>query len=98
LPKCWKIDRLGDFIQTENRKGDMTVDPIHDIELEDCPVCRGPGCLQEEQDWCFYTACLDCGSHTAEIRYHTPEERLPAARQAARLWNMGKVIRAGVGD
>ena len=28
------------------------IDPIFAIELEDCPVCRGVGALQDEQGWC----------------------------------------------
>ena len=27
---------------------------LHDIELEDCPICRGPGVMQEENGWCVY--------------------------------------------
>ena len=26
-------------------------DPIYDIELEDCPICRGAGLIQDEQGW-----------------------------------------------
>ena len=40
----------------------------------------------------------DCGSHTVHAAYETPEERLAAAKQVAHLWNIGKVIHAGVGD
>ena len=32
------------------------------------------------------------GSHTAEIRYERPAERLDAAQRAAHLWNIGKVL------
>ena len=39
------------------------------IELQECPVCGGAGLMEEENGWCFYAACLDCGAHTAEIRY-----------------------------
>ena len=69
-----------------------------EIDLQDCPRCHGPGILEEEAGWCVYVACLDCGSRTAELSFSTPEERLSAARQAARLWNMGKVIHPGPGD
>ena len=68
------------------------------IELEDCPVCRGPGLIEEENGWCIYVTCLDCGSHTAEIPFNNDEEKLDAARRAARTWNMGKVIAMGVGE
>ena len=64
------------------------MDPIFEIELEDCPVCRGAGVMQDEQGWCVSVACMDCGA----------EERLEAARRVALLWNMGKVIHTGVGD
>ena len=33
------------------------MDPIFEIELEDCPVCRGTGAMQDEQ-----------GYHTPEER------------------------------
>ena len=69
-----------------------------EIDLQDCPRCHGPGILEEEAGWCVYVVCLDCGSRTAELSFSTPEERLSAAQQAARLWNMGKVIHPGPGD
>ena len=43
-------------------------------------------------------ACLNCGTETAHVSYKTPEERLEAARQAAYLWNIGKVIHNGMCD
>ena len=69
-----------------------------DIELFECPRCHGPGLIQEENGWCLYVECLDCGSHTAEFSYDGETEREAAARQAAGLWNMGKVINSGVGE
>lgn len=69
-----------------------------DIDLQDCPLCHGPGMLEEDHGWCVYVACLDCGCRTAELSFSTPAERLAAAKQAARFWNMGKVIHTGVGD
>lgn len=74
------------------------MDIFHEIELEECPVCGGAGIVEEENGWCMYVSCLDCGSRTAELPYNTPEEREPTARRAASLWNMGKVIHTGVGD
>ena len=74
------------------------MDPIFEIELEDCPVCRGVGVMQDEQGWCVSVCCTDCGAETAHASYHTPEERLEAAKRVALLWNMGKVIHTGVGD
>ena len=52
------------------------MDPIFDIELADCPICRGVGAMQDEQGWSVSVACLDCGAETAHAAYHTPEERL----------------------
>lgn len=74
------------------------MDFTNSIELLDCPLCQGPSLLEEENGWCFYAMCLDCGCQTAEIGYKTPEERLSAAQQAAHLWNMGKVIPCSPGE
>ncbi len=73
-------------------------DPIDEIVLEDCPVCQGAGLLEEENGWCFYVSCMDCGSQTASVDYRKPEQRLEAARQAAWLWNSGKTIYTGCSD
>ena len=53
------------------------------IELQECPICGGAGLMEEENGWCFYAACLDCGAHTAELRYERDAERLDAAQRAA---------------
>lgn len=74
------------------------MDPFETIELLDCPLCHGAGMLQDEDGWCVYVACLDCGCHTAELRYRSPEERMEMARQAARFWSVGKVIHPGPGE
>lgn len=74
------------------------MDIRNEIDLLDCPLCQGPGLLEEENGWCFYAMCLDCGCQTAEVEYSSPEDRLTAARQAARLWNMGKVIPCSPGE
>lgn len=71
---------------------------MEELDVFDCPVCHGPGLIQEENGWCLYVECLDCGTHTAELAYHSDEERLKVAKQAVSLWNVGKVIAAGVGD
>ena len=87
------------YERTENgQKEEVTMDPIFEIELEECPVCRGAGVMQDEQGWSISVSCMDCGAETAHAEYRTPEERLEAARRAALLWNMGKVIHTGVGD
>ena len=73
-------------------------DPIYDIELEDCPICRGAGLIQDEQGWSVSVGCMDCGAETAHAEYRTPEQRLEAARRVALLWNMGKVVHTGMSD
>ncbi len=65
-----------------------------EIELQECPYCDGPGLLEEENGWCWYVMCMDCGAQTGECGYKTDEEREEAARNAAHLWNIGKVIRS----
>ena len=72
--------------------------PFADIELFDCPLCHGPGLIQEENGWCVYVECLDCACHTAELPFNNDEERLQSARQVATLWDIGKVIYSRVGD
>ena len=71
---------------------------IHELELFDCPVCHGPGLLEEEEGWCLYVSCLDCGCHTVEIPFNNEEERLDAARRAVHTWNIGKVISSAPGE
>ena len=66
--------------------------------LQDCPYCGGAGLLEEENGWCWYAVCLDCGAQTAHFAFDTPEGRVEAAQMAARTWNIGKVLRGGVGD
>ena len=66
------------------------MDPIYEIELQDCPYCRGTGTVEDEQGWCVYVTCVDCGAQTAHASYESPEERLAAAQQVAHLWNVGE--------
>ena len=68
------------------------------ISLQDCPYCGGAALLEEEQGWCFYVTCVDCDRHTAEVEYRTPEGREEAARGAAYLWNLGKVLTGVPGE
>ena len=67
-------------------------------ELQDCPFCGGPGLLEEENGWCWYVMCMDCGAQTAHAEYKTPAERDEAARRAAHVWNIGKVVRGDIGE
>ena len=72
---------------------------IHEeLVLQDCPYCGGAGLLEEENGWCWYVMCMDCGAQTAAFEFRNAEERPRAARQAADIWNMGKVMRSGMGD
>ena len=69
-----------------------------EIDLLECPICQGSGLLEEENGWCFYVTCNDCGCHTAEISYKKEDERLEAAQKAASLWNQGKVLSHDPGE
>lgn len=73
-------------------------DIFKDIDLFDCPVCGGPALLEEEYGWCITVSCLDCGCHTAELAFNNDEERVKAAKQAAMMWNIGKIIPGGIGE
>ena len=44
-------------------------DPIYDIELEDCPICRGAGLLMHEGGWNVQVECADCSAHTVYVEY-----------------------------
>ena len=55
------------------------------FELQDCPYCGGAGLLEEENGWCWYVTCMDCGSHTASFEFKTPQESEEAAGKAALL-------------
>ena len=68
------------------------------IALQDCPYCGGAGLLEEENGWCWYVMCMDCGAQTAHFDYKSPEEREAAARSAANVWNVGKVVRGDIGE
>ena len=69
-----------------------------ELELQDCPFCGGVGLLEEEGGWCWYVMCLDCGAQTGHFEYKTPAGRAEAARRAAQIWNIGKVVRGDIGE
>ena len=69
-----------------------------ELELQDCPYCGGAGLLEEEGGWCWYVMCMDCGAQTAHVEFSTPEGRREAAKKAAYVWNIGKVVRGDVGE
>ena len=74
------------------------MNPHETLSMEDCPICNGPGLLEEENGWCWYVVCMDCGAQTAAIEYRRSEDREEAARKAAELWNMRKVVRSDPGE
>ena len=69
-----------------------------ELRLQDCPFCGGAGLLEEENGWCWYVMCVDCGAQTAHFEFKTPDEREDAAGKAAHLWNIGKVVRGDIGE
>lgn len=75
------------------------MDILEQLDIHDCPICGGPSLL-EETGRGYYVSCIDCGSHSVDVRFsdQTDGERLLAARKAAELWNAGKVIAEGVGE
>ena len=85
---------MGDNMKMQDAEGSIHAE----IHLEDCPYCGGPGLLEEENGWCWYVVCLDCGAQTAEMAYKTTEDRRAAARRAGELWNMRKVVNAAPGE
>ena len=64
-----------------------------DFDLQECPVCGGPAILEEENGWCMYVACLDCGAHTVHISFNSDGERRSAAQSAVQLGSIGKVLK-----
>lgn len=74
------------------------MDIYEELELQDCPYCGGAGTLEEEGGWCWYAVCMDCGAQTAHFEFRAPEERAEAAKKAAHLWNIGKIVRGNGGD
>jgi len=71
---------------------------FENIELLDCPICGGAALIEEEQGWCIYASCVDCGCHTAEFEFSNEDEKLEAAKKAADIWNMGKVVSGNPGE
>ena len=67
---------------------------MQDIELEICPCCSGVGMIMHEGGWNVQVECLDCGSHTTYVEYGNDTEKAEAEKAVARLWNLGKVIKA----
>ena len=76
----------------------MDIDIYEKIDLLDCPCCGGAGLLEEENGWCWYVMCMDCGAQTTQFEYKRAEDRLGAAEKAAMIWNMGKVVSPSPGE
>ncbi len=74
------------------------MDIYEGIELADCPYCGGAGLLEEENGWCWYVMCMDCGAQTTQFEYRRAEDRSAAAEKAAMIWNMGKVVSPSPGE
>ncbi len=68
------------------------------IELEECPVCRGPGMILHEGGWSVQVECADCSAHTVFVEYNSEKEKLEAEKKVAMLWNIGKVVKSDAGE
>ena len=68
------------------------------IELDICPCCRGNGVIVHEGGWNVQVECADCGSHTVYVEYDNDTQKAEAEKMVARLWNLGKVIKANPGE
>ena len=68
------------------------------IELEECPICRGPGMILHEGGWNVQVECVDCSAHTVYIEYSNEAEKREAERNVVHLWNMGKVVHGERGE
>ena len=74
------------------------MDIYDEIQLQDCPCCGGAGLLEEENGWCWYVMCMECGAQTGAFEYKKEEDRIEAARKAAHIWNIGKVTKVEPGE
>jgi len=74
------------------------MDIYREVELQDCPLCHGASLLEEVSGWAFYVMCLDCGCHTVEVEFSSESEAVEAAKTAAHLWNIGKVLTSSPGE
>ncbi len=68
------------------------------IELEECPICRGPGMILHEGGWSVQVECADCSAHTVFVEYANEAEKAVAEQKVAMLWNIGKVIRGDTSE
>ncbi len=68
------------------------------IELEECPICRGPGMIMHEGGWNVQVECADCSAHTVFVEYNNEAEKLEAEKKVAMLWNIGKVVKSDISE
>jgi len=68
------------------------------IQLEECPVCRGPGLITHDGGWNVQIECADCSAHTVYIEYKNEDEKQEAEKKVAYLWNIGKVVSSERGE
>lgn len=66
--------------------------------LEDCPICRGSGMVVHEGGWNVQVECTDCSAHTVYVEYEDEQQKVEAEKQVVTLWNLGKVVKADVGE
>lgn len=74
------------------------MDIYKELDIQGCPYCGGAGLLDDGSGWCWTVTCMDCGSQTGEFPFANEQERIEAAKDAARVWNLGKVIRSDIGE
>ena len=67
-------------------------------ELEECPICRGPGMVTHEGGWSVQVECCDCSAHTIYVEYNNDAEKAQAEQAVVQLWNIGKVIHSERGE
>ena len=68
------------------------------IELEECPICRGPGMITHDGGWNVQVECCDCSAHTVYVEYDNDEQKAEAERAVAHLGNIGKVVSSERGE
>lgn len=68
------------------------------FELEECPICRGPGMITYDGGWSVQVECCDCSAHTVFVEYGNDSEKAEAEKAVVHLWNVGKVIHSERGE
>lgn len=68
------------------------------FELEECPICRGPGMITHDGGWSVQVECCDCSAHTVFVEYNNENEKAEAEQAVVHLWNIGKVVHSERGE